>query len=379
MPLLMSSPLHKKRSPHRLALALVMGLLSAGMSVEASAQTYSVSQLTNTIRSIERNRDFRNLQTNMRNANALSAELQNSEGLFRTGGCQRALNNGERLNRQCRTLARNIIRGRRDLANLEEKISVGQNLARQREQFVQQLARQRGSSSQANVQNNPRPRNFFEQLFDSLSGNNVGPGDIVGDEFGGFQNYNTVRSVCVRKNDGYYWPVSFSTVSEYLPNDAIQCRSQCPGVDVDLYYYSNPGQEPKDMVNLAGQSYASLPNAFAYRQSFDRANSCRAQVSFGTVDIITSEAGSRTFITIDDLSIPLPLRDPRRTVEPVVVAVAEMVQIPLPRPRPRLTGSGAPDEPVVLSAELRVVEVNGRIVRIVGPDTPYAPTEAEDS
>ncbi len=378
MPLINSPSPHQKQKPRWLALALVLGLLSGAMIVEAPGQTYSASQLTNTIRSIERNRDFRNLQTNMRNANALGAELQNIEGLFSSTGCQRALNNGERLNRQCRTLARNIIRGRRDLATLQEKISIGQSLAQQREQFAQQLARQRGTNSQANVQTGERPRNFFEQLFDSLSGNSIGPGDVIGDEFGGFQNYNTVRSVCVRKNDGYYWPVSFSTVPDYLQNDAIQCRSQCPGVDVDLYYYSNPGQEPKDMVNLAGQSYASLPNAFAYRQTFDRANSCRAQVSFGTVDIITSETGSRTFITIEELSIPLPLRDPRRADQPVVVAVAEVVQIPLPRPRPRPAGS-QPNLPVVLSAELRLVEVNGRVVRLVGPDTPYAPAEAADS
>ncbi len=368
----------KKRMRLVFAPALIAALLGVGTPLEAVAQTYSVSQLSNTIRSIDRNRDFRNLQTNTQNANALSAQLQNLEGTFRSSGCQTALNNGERLNRQCRTLARNIIRGRRDLEILHERISIGQNLARQREQFVQQLARQQGANSQANVLTNQRPRNFFEQLFDSLSGNNVGPGNIIGDEFGGFQNYNTVRSVCVRKNDGYYWPVSFSTVPDYLQNDAIQCQSQCPGADVELYYYSNPGQEPKDMVNLAGQSYASLPNAFAYRQSFDRANSCRAQVSFGTVDIITSEAGSRTFITIDDLSIALPLRDPRRADQPVVVGVAEVVQIPLPRPRPRSAGSQhlAPE---VLSAELRTVEVNGRVVRIVGPDTPYAPTGAEDS
>ena len=295
-------------------------------------------------------------------------------------GCQRALNNGQNLSRQCRTAARQIIRGRRDLETLEARIHAGQTAARQREQLVQQMERQNcGSNSRANVQNNARPRNFFEQLFDSLTGNNPGPGNIVGDEFDGFRNYNTVRSVCVRKNDGYYWPVSFSTVSDYLPNDAIQCQSQCPGVDVDLYYYSNPGQEPKDMVNLSGQSYSSLPNAFAYRQTFDRANSCRVQVTFGTVDIVTSEAGSRTFITIEDLSIALPLRDPRRSVEPVIVAVAEVVQVALPRPRPRPAGSETLDQPAVLSAELRVVEVNGRVVRIVGPDTPYAPTVAEDS
>ena len=41
-----------------------------------------------------------------------------------------------------------------------------------------------------------------------------------------------------------------------------------PGLDVDLYYYDNPGQEPEQMVNLQGEPYKSLPTAFAYRTDY---------------------------------------------------------------------------------------------------------------
>jgi len=185
-----------------------------------------------------------------------------------------------------------------------------------------------------------------------------------------------VRSVCVRSSDGYYWPISFSTVAEYLPNDASQCQVHCPGVDVDLYYYSNPGQEPKDMVNLAGRPYSSLPNAFAYRREFNTANSCRKRINYGSMEIVEVDGKSRTVINVDNRSVPLPLRDPRR--ETPTVVVAEAVIVPLPRPRPQ-AGNQASGHTKLVSAELRVVEVNGKLIRIVGPDTPYAPATTSGS
>ncbi len=39
-------------------------------------------------------------------------------------------------------------------------------------------------------------------------------------------------------------------------------------MDVDLYYYRNPGQEPEQMINLYGEPYTSLPTAFAYRTAY---------------------------------------------------------------------------------------------------------------
>ncbi len=259
---------------------VALALLGGALSLDALGQTYSISQLTDTIRAIDRNRDFRNLAVNSQNANRIGAELQTLENTFRASGCQVALDRGERLNRDCRNLARNISRGRRELASVQEKVTSGQALARQREQFARQLAAQGGPNSQAGVTTQQRAPNFFEQLFGGLGNTDLGSGQIIEGEFG---NFGTVRTVCVRKNDGYYWPVSFSTLPEYLENDATQCRRQCPGKEVDLYYYSNPGGEPKEMVNLAGQRYAALPAAFAYRQQFSEENSCKAKRENGTI------------------------------------------------------------------------------------------------
>ncbi len=337
-------------------------ILAAGsFAIPTIALAQSCSQVNRTIRNIERNRDFRNLNRNIDTARTLSRDLNTVERAFVQAGCQRALNAGERLSRQCRTAARQITRGRRDLNTLEGRIASGSELSRQRAQLGQQI-------SSGNCGN--QPGNFFEQLFDSLSG--TGSQATIQNDFPPFYG-NTVRSVCVRKSDGYYWPISFSTVPDYLGNDKLACQTQCPGADVDLYYYKNPGQDPKDMINLSGQSYMALPTAFQYRNEYDTANSCKTQREVSKIEVVEVAGGSRTILTLNDTSLPLPLRDPRNVTE---IQVAEVIHIPLPRRRPRPPGAEPLEVLPALSAELRVVEVNGRVVRIVGPDTPYAQSTA---
>ncbi len=124
------------------------------------------------------------------------------------------------------------------------------------------------------------------------------------------------------------------------------------------------------MINLAGESYSALPSAFAYRTEYNTQNNCKAQTVAGRLEIVELEGTSRTFLSVADITIPMPIRDPRNIVQTIV---AEIVHVPLPRRRPPEPGAenqniAAP----VLSAELRVTEVNGRVVRLVGPDTPYA-------
>lgn len=337
-----------------------MALGSIAVTSDVMAQ--SCSQMTRTIRSLDRNRDYRNLNSNMQNLQNLTRDLTTVERAFVQAGCQRLLNAGQSLSRQCQTAARQIIRARRDKQTLETRIRSGQSVANQRSQLAQRV-----TNGNCGAQSN----NFFDDLFNALSGNNGGSQAIIIEEER--PSYHTLRSVCVRKSDGYYWPVSFATVSNYLGNDALVCSAQCPGADVDLYYYSNPGQEPKDMVNLAGESYAALPNAFAYRSEYNTENNCKAQTEAGRLEIVELEGTSRTFLSVADITIPMPIRDPRHMTQTIV---AEIVHVPLPRRRPAEPGVETQEISPVLSAELRVMEVNGRVVRLVGPDTPYARLEA---
>ncbi len=348
----------------QLVLAAVMALAGSLVSLEAGAQ--SSVRINNSIRALERDSNFRNLAANSQQLAATRRSLGNAENSFSRSGCQRALNSGQTLSRDCRTLARQILRERREISDLEQKVNAGQAIARQREQL---LAR-RGEAGNSTVTITRRQPSFLEQLFGSFGPNSQ---TIIEGEYQ-FGNFGTVRSVCVRKADGYYWPVSFSTLPEYLADDAALCNRQCPGKEVELYYYSNPGQDPADMVNLQGEPYTALPNAFSYRTEYDLANSCNVRIQGGTIELVEVAGGLRTYLNSGDINLPLPLRDPRQKSQNLV---ATAINIPLPRPRPGAMADSEFTPP--LDAKLRVVELNGRVVRIVGPDTPYGQSAATGS
>ncbi len=120
----------------------------------------------------------------------------------------------------------------------------------------------------------PRSGNFLEMLFGNarLRGQTdryYAPGGQFG----------TYRTLCVRKCDGYYFPISFSTVPSRFATDEQTCQSMCPGSDVALYIYRNPGEEVSQMVSLAGEPYSALPTAFRYRKEYDAACTCGAPAS----------------------------------------------------------------------------------------------------
>jgi len=84
----------------------------------------------------------------------------------------------------------------------------------------------------------------------------------------------TYRTMCVRLCDGYFWPVSFTATKREFARDSEVCERSC-GSPAVLHFYKNPGQEPQDMVDLAGQPYVKLGTAFRYRVSYDSACKCR--------------------------------------------------------------------------------------------------------
>jgi hypothetical protein len=84
----------------------------------------------------------------------------------------------------------------------------------------------------------------------------------------------TYRTVCVRLCDGYYFPISFSTVKSQLAADENACQSRCAG-DSRLFYYHTSEGSPETMVDRVGRSYADLKNAFLYRTKFEQSCQCR--------------------------------------------------------------------------------------------------------
>ena len=90
----------------------------------------------------------------------------------------------------------------------------------------------------------------------------------------------TVRTLCVRTCDGFYFPVSFSTTKDRFSKDTAACSALCPGAEAKLYYHSIPDEEPEQMVDLTGNTYMSSPNAFKYRVNGARSTpGCSCQAS----------------------------------------------------------------------------------------------------
>jgi hypothetical protein len=114
-----------------------------------------------------------------------------------------------------------------------------------------------------------QPRNMFDALFGP--GNVVGPAGTPNGELAG-----TYRTLCVRTCDGFYFPVSYSTVPSKFQDDERVCKNMCPASEAVLYAHRNPGEDVAQAVSTSGQPYSSMPNAFKYRKEFSAACSCKA-------------------------------------------------------------------------------------------------------
>lgn len=373
-------------------------MVMAGLAVvvldasTAFAQSSSCAQLGATLQTLERNRAYQAAQDGAGSARSLQRQVQRNESAYIRGGCNDDAKAGRQLSRECKALAREITSGREEVANLSRTLETGNAIAQQREAILQEMARFNcGGGSQArvvdengNVIAGGRQRgNLFDQLFDALGDSFDGGGGLRGGEFDGYGSYHTVRTLCVRKSDGFYWPISYSTLTDYIQNDLDACRSQCPTLDVDLYYYDNPGQEVEQMVNIYGEAYTALPNAFRFRTEIDKTATCKQANEFGSVTLVAAADGSaRAIVNYNGLEFPLPVRDPRgvqQQITTVALDTTAYVQVPLPRRRPAAPGEAPKPVPVKAATTAepsRIVQFGDKRVRVVGPDTPYAPTAA---
>lgn len=86
----------------------------------------------------------------------------------------------------------------------------------------------------------------------------------------------TYRTWCVGLCDGYYFPISQATGVMGLPADAERCAAACGG-EARLFFHPNPGADVAGMLDFAGRSCASYPNAFKYRRALVTGCQCRPQ------------------------------------------------------------------------------------------------------
>ncbi len=226
---------------------------------------------------------------------------------------------------------------------------------RRRSDVLSALAANRCGANYAAAGAPPPPRdgNFLDMLFGNarLRGWNdryYSPGG----EFG------TYRTLCVRTCDGYYFPISFSTVPSRFADDEQTCRAMCPATDAALYVYRNPGEDVNQMVSLAGEPYTALPTAFRYRQEYDAACTCGAPAA-AALSPLSVPADISPAPAAPVSGLPKPRARPAQGEDPETLANRAGAFTPKPV---AATGSGD---------ALAGAPEGERTVRIVGPKYYY--------
>ena len=170
--------------------------------------------------------------------------------------------------RMCVDLANQADTAKRRLSELEgQRQQIMQTGGRSlREDIVRELGRNNCGPA---YQQDARAGSPFSGLWQDEEGG--GPG---GGKFGNLP-FATYRTVCVRLCDGYYFPVSFSTLPNHFDHDADVCQQRC-AAPAELYYHQNPGGAIEQAVSQkTKQPYTTLRTAFRYRKEFVVGCSCK--------------------------------------------------------------------------------------------------------
>ena len=162
---------------------------------------------------------------------------------------------------------------KRRLSELETQRQqiIGSSERSYRDDIVRELAR---NNCGANYTQEARrqDRGIFSSIWQDEEGGNYSNNWAP---YGAPLSSATYRTVCVRLCDGYYFPVSFSTLPSHFQQDENVCQSKC-AAPVELYYYQNPGATVDQSVALRTQEpYTTLKTAFRYRKELVPGCSCK--------------------------------------------------------------------------------------------------------
>jgi hypothetical protein len=175
-----------------------------------------------------------------------------------------------RQTRQCVDLAKQADAANRQLSELsaQRQQIMSSGSRSYQEDIVRELARNNCGASyqqQARQYNN----NPFSSIWQDEDSGSTGGG-----QFGNLP-FATFKTVCVRLCDGYYFPVSFSTLPNHFDRDAQVCEQKC-AAPAELFYHQNPGGDMEQAVSVrTRQPYSSLKTAFRYRKEYIQGCSCK--------------------------------------------------------------------------------------------------------
>jgi hypothetical protein len=250
------------------------------------------------------------------------------------------------LSPQCGPITQQIqqMRGNLDraMSDLEQLKGGNSDQESQRRALIGQLAQNSCGAQYTAAANADGPSSIFGTLF----GGTV----VTGDDGAPAGTYHTV---CVRTCDGYYFPISYSTVPSRFADDQRACQRSCPAAEVTLYSYQNPGQDIDQAVSINGQPYTALPAAYQYRKAFTPACSCRkpgqswADALKDADDSTTLESGD---IVVNDQT------------------AKTLSQVPQPGGKPK-PGTNPPDASALAGPPANTAnpDQGKRTIRVVGP------------
>ncbi len=172
---------------------------------------------------------------------------------------------------QCKDLARQVDASKRRLSDLDAQRQdiLGSSGRSYRDDIVRELARNNcGANYTAMARRAGGDNGGMWEDEESSGGNTWNPNAANGAQ--------TYRTLCVRLCDGFYFPVSFSTLPSHFEQDADVCSAHCAAPS-ELFYYPNPGGTVEQAVGARDQQpYTRLKFAFRYRKEYVQGCSCKA-------------------------------------------------------------------------------------------------------
>ena len=190
--------------------------------------------------------------------------------------------------RKCLRLHKKIEEARGKLEVLQrQKTSVLSNNNGDEDYLISQLARNECGD---HYQKEDRRRN--KPLFSFFDGPDYEEEDRAkSPETKQIMPFATYRTMCVRKCDGFYYPISFSTLPSRFPKDEAACQSKC-AAPAELYVYRNPGEQIENMTSLNGKPYSDFTNAYRFKKEYIKGCSCK-KTEYSPEDIELKEKNNK--------------------------------------------------------------------------------------
>jgi len=133
------------------------------------------------------------------------------------------------------------------------------------------------------------------------------------------------EAVCVRKCDGYYFPLTPAMSSERANQLRDLCQASCPNAETGLYSRAPAADISTAISAESGDSYENLPNALKYAKKLDPSCSCLkpkqswAEALGRAEEILTEIEGERP----GEGPLTAKQADERSRVQPAAPAVAD--------------------------------------------------------